>query len=86
MGTRTSLDRSNFFSNKSLGEALVASIKNGLIAFLALLLSLSFFEYIRCLIQAEPIKILDSIDLAIAFLGFLLMFAGKLLERLYGKY
>jgi len=66
-------------------KSLFGSFKKGLIAFVVLLLSLGFFEFIQCLIQGKPIRILDSVDLAISFLGLLLMFAGKFLEKLYGK-
>jgi hypothetical protein len=66
-------------------KSLIASFKKGLITFVVLLLSLGLFEFIHCLIQEKPVKIIDSIDLAISFLGFILMFSGKFLERFYGK-
>lgn len=70
---------------KSFLESVLDSFKKGLIAFIVLLLTLGLFEFIHCLIQGKPIKIIDNIDLAISFLGFLLMFAGNFLERLFGK-
>lgn len=71
--------------NKSVRDSVFFSLKHGLIPFITLLLSLGLFEYMQCLVHSKPIKIIDTIDLAISFLGFLLVFAGKLLEKLYGK-
>jgi hypothetical protein len=66
-------------------KPLLNSLKNGFIVFLALLSSFGIFEYIQSIIHGRPTVMLDMIDFAIATLGFLLVFAGKFLERLYGK-
>jgi len=86
INTIRSINRFIFFRDKSLGVVLLASILKGLTVFVLLIISLGFFEYLQGIILGKPAVILDEIDFAIAVLGFLLMFAGKLLERLYGKY
>ncbi|HAB54322.1 MAG: hypothetical protein A2315_16675 [Ignavibacteria bacterium RIFOXYB2_FULL_35_12] len=86
INTIRSINRFIFFRDKSLGVVLLASILKGLTAFVLLIISLGFFEYVQGIIFEKPAVILDEIHFAIAVLGFLLMFAGKLLERLYGKY
>lgn len=70
---------------KSFIEQLLASFKDGLTVFVALLLLLSFLEYVMGIIQGKPTTILDKLDIVTAFVGFVLMFVGKFLERLYGK-
>ncbi|NWF89379.1 MAG: hypothetical protein HXY50_07930 [Ignavibacteriaceae bacterium] len=79
------LHRFHFLRNLSRGEIFLSPFKHGLITFLVLLLCLAFFEYIQGTILGKPVRIIDTIDFAIAFLGFALMFAAKLLERLAGK-
>ena len=86
INTIRSINRFIFFRDKSLGVVLLASILKGLTVFVLLIISLGFFEYVQGIIFEKPAVILDEIHFAIAVLGFLLMFAGKLLERLYGKY
>jgi len=68
-----------------VGEIFLSSLKHGLITFVVLLFSLAFFEYLQGTVFGKPVRIIDTIDVAIAFLGFALMFAGKLLERIAGK-
>lgn len=80
-----SINKLLIFDNKPVRESVFISLKHGLKAFVALLLSLGLFECIQCLVHGKPIKIIDTIDLAILFLGFLLVFTGKLLEKLYGN-
>ncbi len=84
--TLRSLNRFIFFNDKSLIVALLAAIMKGLTAFVLLLISLGLFELVQGIISGKQRVILDQVDFAIAGLGFLLMFAEKLLERLYGKY
>ena len=84
--TLRSLNRFILFNDKSLIVALLAAIMKGLTAFVLLLISLGLFELVQGIITGKPRVILDHVDFAIAGLGFLLMFAEKLLERLYGKY
>ena len=73
-------------NTKSLKESILFSLKHGLTTFVILLSSLRLFGIIVAELQGKPIIIYDKIDLAIAFLGFLLMFIGKFLERFYGKH
>ena len=84
--TLRSLNRFIRFTDKSLIVALLFASMKGLTAFALLLISLGLFELVQGIIFGKPNVILDKVDFAIAGLGFLLMFAGKLLERLYGKY
>jgi ABC-type nickel/cobalt efflux system permease component RcnA len=84
--TLRSLNRFILFNDKSLIVALLAAIMKGLTAFVLLLISLGLFELVQAIISGKQRVILDKVDFAIAGLGFLLMFAEKLLERLYGKY
>jgi hypothetical protein len=37
------------------------------------------------IVQEEPNTVLDMLDIATAFVGFLLMFAAKFIEKLAGK-
>ena len=85
INTFRSLNRFIFFNDKSLIVALLAAIMKGLTAFLLLLISLVLFELVQGIIIGKPRVILDKVDFAIAALGFLLVFAGKFLERLYRK-
>jgi hypothetical protein len=79
------LNRFQLISDKTLSGSVIISLKYGLRVFVIMLLSLGLFEYLQCLVHGKSIKIIDTVDLAISSLGFLLMFAGKLLEKLYGK-
>lgn len=83
--TRQLLDQFDIFKHKPLRESLLYSLKYGLITFWVLLFFLGFFEYLRGIILENPIEVVDRIDFAIAFMGFFLMFAAKLLEKLYGR-
>jgi hypothetical protein len=80
-----SLNRFQLISDKNLSGSVLISLKYGLRVFVFMLLSLGLFEYLQCLIGGKPIKIIDTVDLASSSLGFFLMFAEKLLEKLYGK-
>jgi hypothetical protein len=80
-----SLNRFQLIGDKTLSGSVLSALKYGLRVFAFMVLSLGLFEYLQCLIHDKPIKLIDTVDLAISFLGFLLMFAGKLLEKLYGK-
>ena len=80
------LERFHMVGYKPFKESIIYSLKHGLIAFFVLLFSLGFFEYIQGVLTGNPVKFVDQIDFAIAFLGFFLMFAAKLLERLFGKH
>jgi hypothetical protein len=79
------LIRFHLGSRKSVGETILSSFKQGLITFFVLLFSLGLFEYLQGTIFGKPVRIIDTIDFAIAFLGFALMFAAKLLEGITGK-
>lgn len=84
--TKQLFNRFHLFNYKTFKESFLTSLKQGLISFFALLLSLGLFEFIKGVIQGKPTVTLDKLDFAIAFLGFLLMFAAKLIERYYGKH
>ena len=68
-----------------MGETFLSSLKHGLITFFVLLFSLAFFEYLQGAVLGKPVRIIDTIDVAIAFLGFALMFAAKLLGGIADK-
>ena len=61
------------------------SLKYGLTVFAALLFSLGLLEYIMGIIQGKPTTLLYRLDIATAFVGFVLMFTAKFLEKLHGK-
>jgi len=85
ISTKPSLYRNHFNKIKSFRELLYDSLKHGLTVFAALLFSLGLLEYIMGIIQGKPITLLDKLDIATAFVGFVLMFTAKFLEKLHGK-
>ena len=64
---------------------MLDSLKHGLTVFVALLFSLGLLEYIMSIVQGKSATMLDELDVATAFVGFVLIFAGKFLEKLHGK-
>jgi hypothetical protein len=82
---KSSLHRIHLNNLKSFREPLFDSLKHGLTVFAALLFSLGLLEYIMGIIQGKPTTLFDKLDIATAFVGFVLMFTAKLLEKLHGK-
>ena len=83
--TKLLLVRFHLGRRKSVRETILYSLKHGLITFFVLLFSLGLFEYLQGTVLGKPVRIIDTIDVAIAFLGFALMFAAKLLGGIADK-
>ena len=85
LSMKSSLHRIHLNNLKSFREPLVDSLKHGLTVFIILLFLLGFLKYVMGIVQGEPNTVLDMLDIATAFVGFLLMFAAKFIEKLAGK-
>jgi hypothetical protein len=71
--------------DKLVLNSLLYSFKQGSITFIALLFSLGLFEIFQNTFLGHSSTIIDNIDVAMAGLGFILMFLAKFFERLSGK-
>lgn len=84
--TKKILDSSNLLHNiSSIRQSLLNSLKQGLFAFLSMLLLLELLKNAQSIIHGKQLKVIDAMDVAIALLGFLLIFLGNLLKRIYGR-
>ena len=84
--TKKILDSSNLLHNiSSIRQSLLNSLKQGLFAFVSMLLLLELLENAQSIIHGKQLKVIDAMDVAIALLGFLLIFLGNLLKRIYGR-
>jgi len=84
--TKKILDSSNLLHNiNSIRQPLLNSLKQGLFAFASVLLLLGLLENAQSIIHGKQLKVIDAMDVAIALLGFLLIFLGNLLKRIYGR-
>ena len=84
--TKKILDSSNLLHNiNSIRQSLLNSLKQGLFAFLSMLLLLELLKNAQSIIHGKQLKVIDAMDVAIALLGFLLIFLGNLLKKIYGR-
>lgn len=85
LGIKSLLHRINLNNLNSFRGPLVDSLKHGLTVFVALLLLLGLLGCIMGMVEGKLTIVFDKLDIATAFVGFILMFAAKLLEKLHGK-
>lgn len=69
----------------SFKKPLADSLKHGFIVFLLILLLLSILELTLSIVNGKSVQFFTSGDIATAFIGFMLIFTGKFLEKVYGK-
>lgn len=84
--TKKLLDSFNLLHNiSSIKQPLLNSLKQGLFAFVLMLLLLELLKNAPNIIHGKQLNAIDTMDVAIALLGFFLIFIGGLLKRIYGR-